>query len=40
MGAELSHTDGQTDGHDIANSRISEFCESVYQTGNIKSPGI
>jgi len=27
VGAELSHTDGQTDGHGEANSRYLEFCE-------------
>ena len=40
VGAELFHTDGQTDRHDEANSRISEFCGSVYQTGNFKFLGI
>jgi len=25
--AELFHADGQTDGHDEANSRFSKFCE-------------
>jgi len=27
MGAELLHADGQTGGHDEANSRFSQFCE-------------
>jgi len=27
VGAELFHTDGQTDRHDEANSRYLEFCE-------------
>jgi len=26
-GAELFRADGQTDGHDEANSRFSQFCE-------------
>jgi len=26
-GAELLHADGQTDKHDEANSRFSQFCE-------------
>jgi hypothetical protein len=26
-GAELLHADGQTDRHDEANSRFSQFCE-------------
>jgi len=26
VGAELFHEDGQTDGHDEANSRFSQFC--------------
>ena len=28
VGAEL-HADGQTDGHDEANSRFSQFCEGA-----------
>jgi hypothetical protein len=28
VGAELFHADGQTNGHDEANSRFSQFCES------------
>ena len=27
VGAQLFHTDGQTDRHDEANSRSSQFCE-------------
>jgi len=27
VGAELHHADGQTYGHDVANSRFSQFCE-------------
>jgi hypothetical protein len=27
MGAELFHADGQTDGHNEADSRFSQFCE-------------
>jgi hypothetical protein len=27
VGAELFHTDGQTDSYDYANSRFSQFCE-------------
>jgi hypothetical protein len=27
VGAELFHADGQTDRHDVANSRFSKFCE-------------
>jgi len=27
VGTELFHADGQTDRHDEANSRISQFCE-------------
>jgi len=27
VGAELFHTDGQTDRHDEDNSRFSQFCE-------------
>jgi hypothetical protein len=27
VGAELFHADGQTDGHDEANGRFSQFCE-------------
>jgi len=27
VGAELFHADGQTDGHDAANSRLSQFYE-------------
>jgi len=27
VGAEMLHADGQTDGHDEANSRSSQFCE-------------
>jgi hypothetical protein len=27
VGAELFHADGQTRGHDEANSRFSQFCE-------------
>jgi len=27
VGAGLLHADGQTDGHDEANSRVSRFCE-------------
>jgi hypothetical protein len=30
-GAELFYADGQTDGHDEANSRFSQFCERVYK---------
>ena len=29
VGAELSHADGQTDRHDEAYSRFSQFCEST-----------
>ena len=29
MGAELVHADGQTDRHDEANSRFSQFCEGA-----------
>jgi len=29
MEAELFHTDGRTDGHDEANSRFSQFCDSA-----------
>jgi hypothetical protein len=29
MGAELFHADKQTDGHDEANSRFLQFCESA-----------
>ena len=31
VAAELFHTDGQTDRHDEANSRYSEFCERSYK---------
>jgi len=31
MGAELFHADGQTNGHDEADSRFSQFCESAYK---------
>ena len=27
VGGELLHSDGQTDRHDEANSRFSQFCE-------------
>jgi len=27
VGADLFHADRRTDGHDEANSRISQFCE-------------
>jgi hypothetical protein len=27
VAVELFHADGQTDGHDVANSRFSQFCE-------------
>jgi hypothetical protein len=27
VGAELFHADGQTDGHDAANSLFSQFCQ-------------
>jgi hypothetical protein len=29
--AELFNADGQTDRHDEANSRFSQFCERAYQ---------
>jgi len=29
MGAELFHADGQTDRHDAANSRFSQFLETA-----------
>ena len=29
VGAELFHADRQTDGHDKANSRFSQFCEGA-----------
>jgi hypothetical protein len=29
VGAELFHADGRTDGHNEANSRFSQFCESA-----------
>ena len=29
VGAELFHADGQTAGHDEANSRFSQFCEGA-----------
>jgi len=29
VAAELFHADGQTDRHDEANSRFSQFCEST-----------
>jgi len=29
VGFELLHADGQTDIHDLANSRFSQFCEST-----------
>ena len=29
VGAEMFHADGQTDRHDEANSRFSQFCESA-----------
>jgi hypothetical protein len=29
FGAELFHAGGQTDRHDEANSRVSQFCERV-----------
>jgi hypothetical protein len=29
VGAELFHADRQTDGHDEANSRFSQFCENI-----------
>ena len=28
VAAELFHADGRTDGHDEADSRLSQFCES------------
>jgi len=31
VGAELFHADGQTDKHDEANSRFSQFCESAWK---------
>jgi hypothetical protein len=31
VGAQLLHAGGQTDRHDEANSRFSQFCESVYK---------
>jgi len=31
VGAELFHVDRQTDRHDKANSRFSQFCERVQQ---------
>jgi hypothetical protein len=31
-GAELFHTDRQTDRYDEANSRFSQFCECTYST--------
>ena len=34
VGAELLHVDGQTDKHDEANSRFSQFCESAYKHVN------
>jgi hypothetical protein len=35
VGAELFHADRPSDGHDEANSRFSQFCESAkkYKTG-------
>jgi hypothetical protein len=30
VGAELFHADGQTERHDEANSRFSQFCERTY----------
>ena len=29
VGAQISHDDGQTDGHDEANSIFLQFCEKV-----------
>jgi hypothetical protein len=31
MGAKFFHADGQTDGHDEADSRFSQFCESTWK---------
>jgi hypothetical protein len=39
MEAELFHADGQTDRHDEANSRFSQFCERAYKR-NFKSAPI
>jgi hypothetical protein len=32
VGAELFHADGRTEGHDEANARFSQFCESAYKS--------
>ena len=29
VGAELFHVNGRTDGHDEANSRLSQLCEKI-----------
>jgi hypothetical protein len=36
VGAELFHADGQTERHDEANSRFSQFCESAYKGNCMK----
>jgi len=33
-------TDGQTDSHDEANSRFSQFCEIAYKTVTILCPSV
>jgi hypothetical protein len=35
VGAELYHADGQTEGHDEANSRFSQICERVPKNSNM-----
>jgi len=36
LGAELFHAGGQTDRHDEANSRFSQFCEKRLKTDCIR----
>ena len=40
VGAELSHADRQTDGHDEANSRFSQYCEKSLKMRAAGSAGI
>jgi len=36
VGAELLHADERTDGHDEANRRTSQFCDSAEKRYNVR----
>jgi hypothetical protein len=40
FGGELFHADGQTDRHDEANTRFSQFCESVRRVVRVRRDGV